>query len=162
MMKDLAQAEIWTRQRTTGPGVFNFAVELKEDNSETPRILGVVGTFGLPMVGYMICPDDAGKGYATEAFSAMILQLFERLPPASQGGFDHVEGWTDIENWPSRRILEKCGFTLCERRPDPDNLLRGPSELLIYRKARDGKTLEELGLSWANVTEESRPTPPVQ
>lgn len=97
----------------------------------------------------------------------MVPELFSRLPPASEGGvgFDHIEGWTDIQNWPSRRVLEKCGFTLCETIPDPfDNPLRGPSQLIIFRKARPGRTLEELGLipREEGGVDESAPTPPIQ
>lgn len=97
----------------------------------------------------------------------MVPELFSRLPPASEGGvgFDHIEGWTDIQNWPSRRVLEKCGFTLCETIPDPfDNPLRGPSQLIIFRKARPGRTLEELGLipREEGGVDESAPTSPIQ
>ena len=84
------------------------------------------------------------------------------MPPAAEGGtgFDRIEGWADIDNKPSRRNLEKCGFTLCEILPDPDNTLRGPSAIARYCRARHGKTLEELGLTGS--AESSPPTPPVQ
>ena len=88
------------------------------------------------------------------------------MPSAHDGelGFDHLEGWTDAQNWASCRILEKCGFILCETLPDPENALRRNSELAIFRKARPGKTLEKLGLlaSTDPASEAEAPMPPVQ
>lgn len=85
--------------------------------------------------------------------------LFDRMPTFSEGGvgFDHLEGWTDVHNWPSRHVLEKCGFTYCETIPDPENAVRGPSSIAIFRKARPGKSLHGLGLL---VSEEPEPPPP--
>lgn len=105
----------------------------------------------------------AGHGYATEAFSAVLPQLFDRIPRLSEGGlgYDHVEGWVDAANTRSRRILEKCGFTLCEIvPPKPEH-----AGAVMFRKARPGgKTLEELGLlaSPADGVRSEAPTPPVQ
>lgn len=85
---------------------------------------------------------------------------------ASEGGigFDHVEGWADVNNLASRRILEKCGFTYCETVPDPENEIRGPTETAIFRKARSGMSLDGLGLlvSKEPKPESDAPTPPVQ
>ena len=110
--------------------------------------------------------DHFGKGYATEAFKAFLSEFFDHVHPKSEDGtgIDHVEGWTDIQNAPSRRVLEKCGFTYCETLPDPDNIVRGPSELVIHRLARPGKRLEDLNLLPAkmHVDRSAAPTPPVQ
>lgn len=122
------------------------------------RILSHVWESPVDLLG----AEYAGNGYATEAFSTMVVQLFERIAPSSEGGYDHLEGWTDIENWPSRRILEKCGFTFCEYRPDPDNAVRGPSEIAVFRKARPGKTLEGLGLLPSKASDDPAPSPPLQ
>lgn len=78
----------------------------------TNTIIGGMGFAGYPNeageveIGYMIDANQHNKGYATEA-----LQLL------SQWAFTHefvkaiiVHTYTD--NLPSRRILEKCGFTL--------------------------------------------------
>lgn len=114
----------------------------------------------------LIRTDHAGRGYATEALSAIVPQLFDRMMPQSEGavGFNYAEGWIDTDNGPSRRILAKCGFVFCEVRPDPDNEVRSASELAIYRKARPGRTLAELGmLREGEVGADSEPpTPPVQ
>ncbi len=53
-MSTIAQAERWLRDRTLGKDTFNFAVELREDvtKSSHPPIIGAVGSFHLPEVGY--------------------------------------------------------------------------------------------------------------
>ena len=114
----------------------------------------------------MIHPDFAGHGYATEAIQAVIAEMWTRFPPAGEGGtgFDHVEGCTNVNNFASKRILEKCGFTYCEMEPDPNNQMLGPSETMIFRLARPGKNLEDLGLlTKEGFRPEARPpTPPVE
>jgi hypothetical protein len=53
-MSTIAQAERWLRDRTLGKDTFNFAIELRNDiaKSSNPPIIGAVGTFHLPEVGY--------------------------------------------------------------------------------------------------------------
>lgn len=78
----------------------------------TNTIIGGMGFAGYPNeageveIGYMIDANHHNKGYATEA-----LQLL------SQWAFTHefvkaIIVHTYSDNLPSRRILEKCGFTL--------------------------------------------------
>ena len=67
-------------------------------------------------------------------------------PSKSDYGHDHLEGCVDVKNWPSRKILDKCGFTICETMPTPEGGPKGASQVAVYRKARPGKTLEEMGL----------------
>lgn len=91
----------------------------------------------------------AGKGYATEALQALLPRLFVRMPPASSGGVgcDYIEASTDSENWASRRVLEKSGFTYCETRlQDFENPTLGLRDTAVYRIPRSGITLEELGI----------------
>ena len=71
------------------------------------------------------------------------------MPTASEGGlgFDYIEALTVAQDWASRRVLEKCGFTYCETHPqDFENPVLGLCDTTVYRIARPGKTLEELGL----------------
>lgn len=96
---------------------------------------------------------------------ALIPEIFQRFPAADEGGigFDHLEGWVDSKNAASRKILEKTGFVFCETHVDSENQVRGPCELLIFRKARPGKTLEGLGLiPKAEAESDGPPSPPVQ
>lgn len=54
-------------------------------------------------IGYVIHPEYKGKGYATEAFSAVINNLWEM-------GFETVCAGYFEGNDASRRIMEKCGL----------------------------------------------------
>ena len=53
-MSSIEQAERWLKDRALGKDTFNFAIELKEDAAkiDRPPIIGVVGAFHLPEVGY--------------------------------------------------------------------------------------------------------------
>ena len=53
-MSSVDQAERWLKDRALGKDTFNFAVELREDlaKMDKPPIIGAVGAFHLPEVGY--------------------------------------------------------------------------------------------------------------
>jgi hypothetical protein len=53
-MSNISQAERWLHDRALGKDTFNFAIELKQDiaGPGNPPIIGAVGTFHLPEVGY--------------------------------------------------------------------------------------------------------------
>ena len=55
-------------------------------------------------IGYHTVSAHTGKGYATEAVSAFLPVMMERL------GLTRVAGICDAENIASVRVLEKCGF----------------------------------------------------
>ena len=98
---------------------------------------------------------------------AIIPFFFNLMPPASEGGtgFDYLEGWIDTENVGSRRVLEKLGFTYCETFVgDFDNPSMGVRDSAVYRLARPGRTLEDLGVmpGKADEHEGERPIPPVE
>ena len=57
VVSDLATAERWTSQRALGD-VFNFAIELKEDDSTPIPIIGLAGSFRGGEIGYMIHPGS--------------------------------------------------------------------------------------------------------
>jgi RimJ/RimL family protein N-acetyltransferase len=57
-------------------------------------------------VGWSIRPEFEGRGYATEAMRAAILDVWTRV------GADHVVAYVRPENAPSHRIAEKLGFTV--------------------------------------------------
>jgi RimJ/RimL family protein N-acetyltransferase len=52
-------------------------------------------------------PDDRGKGYGTEAQKFLIIHLFDQV------GINIVEMYTDIDNTPQQRCLNKLGFSIC-------------------------------------------------
>ncbi|KAK5124367.1 hypothetical protein LTR85_001584 [Meristemomyces frigidus] len=150
---NIEQAERWLKDRALGQDVFNFALELRPEPSspgyaaKPKQVIGIIGSFHWPSVGYLVDPDYAGKGYATEALRALIPRLFERMPPASERGVgcDYIEASTDSENWASQRVLEKCAFTYCETRlQDFENPTLGLRDTTVFRIPRPGKTLEDL------------------
>ena len=59
-------------------------------------------------IGYVIHPDYKGQGYATEAVSAVIMDLFKM-------GFKKITSGCFEENIASRRVMEKCGMQLIEK-----------------------------------------------
>ena len=54
-------------------------------------------------IGYVILPAYQGKGYASEAVSACISELFDM-------GYARVTAGHFVENPASRRVMEKCGM----------------------------------------------------
>ncbi len=73
-------------------------------------------------VGYWVRSSESGKGYVTEAVDRLVAFAFEALAA------ERIEIVTDAENLASRRVAERCGFTLegilrRERRA-PDGSLR--------------------------------------
>jgi len=58
-------------------------------------------------IGYVIRPDHQKKGYATEALSAVIRDLFLK-------GYREVRAAAFAGNAASRRVMEKCGMLLTE------------------------------------------------
>lgn len=63
---------------------------------------GIEGT-GIEL-GYFIVPERQNMGFATEALSAAISELFSM-------GFDCIRAGYFEENAASRRVMEKCGMT---------------------------------------------------
>ena len=58
-----------------------------------------------PEIGYGIANvDERGKGYAQEAVELLINYLFDGYP------CERLTAFTDIENVPSQKVLEKLGF----------------------------------------------------
>lgn len=60
-------------------------------------------------IGYQIGESFQGKGYATEAVKAAVDWGFEKL--LEQAAEQKIIGDVEHENWASRRVLEKAGFT---------------------------------------------------
>jgi RimJ/RimL family protein N-acetyltransferase len=55
-------------------------------------------------IGYVVHPDHAGKGYATEAAEVMLRLGFEEL------GLHRIVGHIDARNRASARVLERLGM----------------------------------------------------
>ncbi|OAQ72260.1 acetyltransferase [Pochonia chlamydosporia 170] len=89
------------------------AILLKPLEGETEGVM--IGGFGLrPLqdvfyrtwaLGYFLTPSAWGKGYGTEAISAVVRWAFETWP-----GLNRIDGEAYSSNMASVRVLEKSGF----------------------------------------------------
>jgi RimJ/RimL family protein N-acetyltransferase len=97
------------------PGWGMYALVRGEDD----LVVGGMGFHGPPEagsveIGFDLHPDARGRGYATEALGALARWALQ------QPGVETVLATTTPDNTPSRRVMERAGFT---RRPDRDGLL---------------------------------------
>ncbi|WP_106639150.1 GNAT family N-acetyltransferase [Allosphingosinicella vermicomposti] len=67
-------------------------------------VIGKIGAWRLPELGYIIHPDHWGQGLTTEALAAF-LDHVARRPDVT-----HLTADVDPRNAPSIRLLEKYGF----------------------------------------------------
>ncbi len=87
---------------------FQFAIVLKD----TGEVIGGAGLHSINWnnrkaeVGYLIRKQDRGKGYATEVAKLLLNHAFKDLQ------LNKIGARMFAENEASRKILEKCGFTL--------------------------------------------------
>ena len=68
------------------------------------RVIGKLGSWRLPDLGYIFAPDTWGQGYASEALAAFIAHR------RGQGGGE-LTADTDPRNHASIRLLQRHGFT---------------------------------------------------
>jgi RimJ/RimL family protein N-acetyltransferase len=68
------------------------------------RVIGKVGSYCLPVIGYILHPDTWGRGLATEALTAVIARIFDRHPVPA------ITADIDPRNTGSIRLLTKLGF----------------------------------------------------
>ncbi len=79
-------------------------------------------------VGYHVSAAHRGHGYASEALSAFLPEIMDRM------GLAEVAGICVRENMASLRVMEKCGF---HRVFEGDGLYQGqtrPIVKMVYRK----------------------------
>ena len=69
------------------------------------EVIGKLGVYAMPAIGFMLHPDHWGKGYAREALAAF-------LPYIAGRGARHLVADVDPRNRASRALLEACGFQL--------------------------------------------------
>ena len=75
-------------------------------------------------IGYAMCPDIWGRGYATAALKLAIADLFAM-------GFDQVVAGAFVENPASLRVMEKAGMTPIDKVDDIE--YRGCTHKCVYR-----------------------------
>ena len=97
------------------PGEPGGWVQLTVEDRATGELVGDVGVAavegepGAVTIGYTITPAVQGRGYGTEAVTALIRYAFERL------GADVVRAYAHGDNHPSIRLAEKAGMRLVDR-----------------------------------------------
>ncbi|MEM8859762.1 MAG: GNAT family N-acetyltransferase [Chloroflexota bacterium] len=108
--QNVDETQKWFEFEMSRSGETYWAIRLQGED----KIIGHVNFLGetrFPGMGYMISPDNWGKGYATEACQAVLAHGFEQL------AHDRVELWINEANGASRRVAEKLGFKLKGRIP---------------------------------------------
>ena len=102
------------------------------------RLLGTIGFFSVAHyfdayeIGYnLFREEDRGKGFGTEALRIFSAYIFGLKPVA------RLQLTAMVENQPSRRIAEKCGFTM-EGTLRKATFLRGRHwDLVLYSLLRE-------------------------
>jgi len=67
-------------------------------------VLHIAASFKLLEIGYVILPNERGKGYGSEATGIMVDYLFLSKDTM------RIQATTDARNLASQRVLEKTGF----------------------------------------------------
>ena len=165
LRKTIEAVQEWIDERLARPGCDNFLVDLvpatpslvNESYTQSTvsgeqslrEVIGVLGSPDVPRVGYIFHPSYYGKGYATEALKAYIESYWKRLIP---GSFDFASAATDVENLPSRRLLEKSGFVLqrIEKQAHNNPFKGGWRDDAIYLITRPGTSTSQAGISGQN------------
>lgn len=97
------------------PGSSGGWTQLSVEDRVTGELIGDVGLSpaddepGVIKIGYTMSPAFQGRGYATEAVTALITYAFDTL------GADVVRAYASALNLPSIRVAEKVGMHLIER-----------------------------------------------
>lgn len=73
------------------------------------RAIGKAGCYRLPEIGYILHPDYWGRGFATEALTAVIAHIF------AHHAVEALKADIDPRNEASIRLLERLGFILTHR-----------------------------------------------
>ena len=100
------------------------------------RVIGFVGIWNFDEtqttaeLSYGIAPEFQGKGYMSEALTRVIEYAFDTLKLAA------LEAYTETENTPSRRLLERIGFGEAGQVDDPSADGTRVYHMIVYRLQR--------------------------
>lgn len=112
-VKFIQGLDVWFTEQLS----ITWGITLKNDSS-------IIGTICLwnysedmktAEVGYDLNPEFQGKGIMSEALGLVINYGFNDLK------LDKIEAFTDVNNQPSKKLLEKNGFHLIKERIDIEN-----------------------------------------
>ncbi|MCJ1370153.1 hypothetical protein MMC20_001365 [Loxospora ochrophaea] len=156
------QSEKWIQERLDDRDAFNFAVELgfpdargthdsqvnEDSKGSSPRMVGVCGIIRSNDTGYLFNRQCWGKGYATEALSAIIESYWatfsEGIPGVEEGKKHRLLACTEQANVASESVLAKCGFEICGKEVEVDEQ-RGEVPLHHWELWRPGKRARAYG-----------------
>lgn len=100
--KSVEETRTWLQPLLDDPASapYDFFVEMEG------RIIGKMGCWRVPEVGFILNRKVWGQGVAREALQGLVTYM------RSQGACDHL--WADVDprNHRSRKLLEACGFQL--------------------------------------------------
>jgi aminoglycoside 6'-N-acetyltransferase len=110
---DYIRAEIEEMLRRA-PGEPGGGIQFTVERLDTGQLVGDVGMRvddepGVMLVGYTMSPAHQGRGYATEAVTALVDYAFDKL------GADMVRAYAEATNVASIRVAEKVGLPVAER-----------------------------------------------
>lgn len=127
------------RAATAGGGALIFGVTLK---NKARTLIGLASAQALSAfeveIGYVIAPNQAGHGYATEAARALIDAVFSVTEARA------ILADSRVNNPASRRVLEKCGFALTATSPKEMPARGGKRQCDFFRLERREKLAREL------------------
>lgn len=105
-MRALIEADL--AREDGAPGWYQYVIERRDQPGPIGHVAIHLDGPGARQaeIGYALLPDCVGKGYAAEAVSRVLTELF------GPGGRHRVVAITGIGNAPSRRLLERLGFRL--------------------------------------------------
>ncbi|OAX84773.1 hypothetical protein ACJ72_00853 [Emergomyces africanus] len=127
---DISATRQWMAKKTfTAPPCavglsYQFVIMLADDPSG--RIIGIVSINELvpvPSVGYLIHPEEWGKGYATEATSAMIKAWWSLPRRGKSVQRDKLYAICNEKNVGSFKVLLKCGFQVVQEHKMEDGAI---------------------------------------
>lgn len=105
-----------------GVGWFGWYAVRRADAEAPATVVGGGGYFGPPTtdgvveIGYSMCPEWRGRGYATEMARALALRA------AAQPAVERVIAHTTVGNFASIAVLERSGFARAGVGPEPGTL----------------------------------------
>ena len=96
---DIGESETWLRSMVDlDPAVGDDFIVTLDGN-----VIGKLGAWRMPEVGFLLDPAHWGKGYAMEAMAAFIARRRDL-------GSTELTADVDPRNLSSLKLLEKCGF----------------------------------------------------
>lgn len=132
LCKDLddARARIERWRGRDDPPLGYWAIEVADGGPLHGRVIGSVPLVPLPdgdgavEIGWHLHPDAWGRGYASEAASAVLRHGFE-------GGLEEIHAVTNLDNWRSQAVCRRIGM---EHRGVTHKWYPEPSEHFVARR----------------------------